>query len=129
LTHEGAAGSLHGWRVAHVVPQALSSHRFVSQPSLTPLPPLQSPKPPLQDVTPQTPLTHVGPLAFAAEHVTVAQLDPQLVGVLIAFSQPFEAVPSQSMVPAGQATQAPLAQVWLWVHATGAPHWPSLPQV
>jgi hypothetical protein len=80
-------------------------------------------------VTPQAPFTHAGALAFAAEQVTVAQEVPQLVGVLIAFSQPFDATASQSMLPAGQATQAPLEQVWLWAHTTGAPHWPSLPQV
>src|SRR5689334_7860695 len=103
-TQVGAAGSLQGWRVAHVVPQAVSCQRFVSHPSL---PALQSPKPLLHEVMPHTPFTHVGPLPFAAEQLTVEQLAPQLVGELITFSQPFAAVPSQSIVPLGQATHAP----------------------
>jgi hypothetical protein len=45
-------------------------------------------------------------------HEAVAQVVPQLVSVLIVFSQPLAALASQSWVPAAQAVHAPAVQVW-----------------
>jgi hypothetical protein len=99
-------GSAHATRFAQLVPQLVSDDRFVSQPSFTPP---QSPKPALHLML-QAPIMHAG-VPFTAEQVLVAQLAPQLSMVLIVVSQPVLARPSQSILPAGQATQAPAEHV------------------
>jgi hypothetical protein len=118
-----------GWAQATLLPQLIPhvalAFRFVSQPSFDPP---QSPQPGVHALVPQTPAEQVG-AAFAEEQTTVAQVVPQLPGVLMVSSHPSESRPLQSSFPAGQAEQAPPAQIWLVAHATALPHCPALPHV
>jgi hypothetical protein len=117
-------GSAQATRFAQVVPQLVSLNRFVSQPSLIPL---QSAKPALHLML-HAPAVHAA-VPFTAEQALVAQLVPQLATVLIVVSQAVSALPSQSILPAGQATQAPAEHSWFCGQATASAQTPFAPQV
>jgi len=69
----------------------------------------------------QTPLAQV----WLVLHAAVEQLVPQLESRFVAFSQPSDAEPLQSRVPAAHDTQAPPEQICVVdAHATAVPHAP-----